>query len=73
LIISDVRMPGVSGLDVLATLRREDWSTPVILMTAFGDLETRAEARRLGAKALFDKPFDVDDLRTAVSWFLHPS
>jgi DNA-binding response OmpR family regulator len=64
LLISDVRMPGKSGLDVLAGMRWADWPMPVILITAFGDLQTHAEARRLGAAAVFDKPFELDDLRT---------
>ena len=66
LVISDIRMPGRTGLDVLATLRLSDWATPFILTTAFGDPQTHAEARRLGAVAVFDKPFDIDDLRTIV-------
>lgn len=63
LIVSDVRMHGVTGLDVLAGLRETDWATPVILLTAFGDAELHAEAHRLGALAVFDKPFDFRDLR----------
>jgi DNA-binding response OmpR family regulator len=66
LIVSDIRMPGSSGLDVLSGLRRAAWETPVILITAFGDDDTHKKAKRLGASAVFDKPFDVDDLRTAV-------
>ncbi|MFN8544355.1 MAG: response regulator [Candidatus Binatia bacterium] len=66
LMISDVRMPGLSGLDVLAALRCAEWTTPVIVITAFGDDDTHAEARELGAMRVFDKPFDLDDLRTAV-------
>jgi len=66
LIISDVRMPKVSGLGVLASLRGDDDAPPVILITAFGDRETHAEAERLGAVALFDKPFDIQDFRVAV-------
>jgi DNA-binding NtrC family response regulator len=66
LIISDVRMPGRSGLDVLTALRRTDHRTPVILITAFGDAEIHAEAHRLGVLAVFNKPFDLDDLRTLV-------
>ena len=64
LIISDIRMPAFTGLDLLEALRAIDCTTPVILMTAFPDVETRKAARRLGA-VLFDKPFDIDDLRTA--------
>ena len=65
LVISDIRMPGFTGMEVLRELRRCDWSTPVILITAFGDRRTHQEAGRLGAKIL-DKPFDVDDLRHLV-------
>lgn len=66
LIISDIRMPGRSGLDVLAALRRLDRDTPVILITGFGDPETHAQAHQLGALAVFNKPFDLDDLRMLV-------
>ncbi|KYF93708.1 MULTISPECIES: response regulator [unclassified Sorangium] len=65
-VVSDIRMPGRSGLELLAGLRRDDWATPVVLITAFGDPETHAEAYRLGADAVLDKPLDVDDLRVVV-------
>jgi CheY-like chemotaxis protein len=64
LIISDIRMPQMTGLDALAGLRGAGWPISVILITAFSDDETRLEAKRLGAKALFSKPFDLADLRT---------
>jgi DNA-binding NtrC family response regulator len=66
LVISDMRMPGKNGLDVLAGLRWADPSTPFILITGFGDLQTHMEARRLGASAVFDKPFDIEHLRNVV-------
>ncbi|MFI5308325.1 MAG: response regulator [Polyangiales bacterium] len=66
LLISDVRLPGHGGLDVLAGMRWADWRVPVVLITGFADAATHAEARRLGASALFDKPFDLDDFRTIV-------
>lgn len=66
LIVSDIRMPICSGLQILAALRDAHWRTPVILMTAFGDEATRRHAESLAA-VLFDKPFDIDDLRTAVA------
>ena len=65
-IVSDINMPGLSGLDVLAALRCTHWTTPVVLITAFGDEETRAEARELGAAAILDKPLDSEALRSAV-------
>jgi CheY-like chemotaxis protein len=62
LLIVDHRMPGASGLDVLDGLRAARWSLPVVLVTAFADEPLRAAARRLGALAVVEKPFDVDDL-----------
>jgi DNA-binding response OmpR family regulator len=67
LVILDLMMPGFSGLELASGLRRARYSRPVILVTAFGTAETHREARRLGVTAVFDKPFDIDDLRTAVS------
>ena len=80
LVITDLRMPGLSGLDALQFLRTGPWrSLPVILITAFGDEQTHAAARALGAVAVFDKPFDVAVLRAEVQALLplpplpHPS
>jgi CheY-like chemotaxis protein len=72
LIITDVRMPGFTGLEVLARLRREQWATPVILITAFGDEALHTEAKRLGATRVLDKPFELEDLREAVRGLLKP-
>lgn len=62
LIISDIRMPGVNGMSILEGVKLFERFPPMILITAFGDEETHAEASRLGVAAMFDKPFDVDDL-----------
>ncbi|EAU65127.1 response regulator [Stigmatella aurantiaca] len=72
LLISDVRMPGCTGLEVLAHLRRSHSCLPVILITSFGDEETHEEARRLGAAQVIDKPFDLDEL-CAAAWTLVPA
>ena len=66
-LVSDIRMPGYTGMDVLVGLRRALGSTPVILITAFGDEATHELARSMGAVAVLDKPFDVDALTAAVS------
>ena len=71
LLVSDIRMPICSGLQLLAALRDAHWMTPVILMTAFGDEATRRHAESLGA-VLFDKPFDLDDLRNTAASLLRP-
>jgi DNA-binding response OmpR family regulator len=65
LVISDVRMPVSSGLQVLRGLRRAGVSIPFIVLTAFGDEPTRREAERLGACYL-EKPFDLEHLRGTV-------
>ena len=66
LVITDVRMPGPSGVEMLEWLRGVVWSIPVIVITAFGDPVLHAEARRLGALAVLDKPFDVNELLALV-------
>jgi DNA-binding NtrC family response regulator len=63
LIISDVRMPGISGLQILQSVRARAWQIPVVLMSAFGDADTRARALGLGVTAFLDKPLDLDRLR----------
>jgi DNA-binding response OmpR family regulator len=70
LVISDLRMPFRTGLDVLSVMREAGGRIPFILITAFGDAETHVEAHRLGA-TVFDKPFDLDDLCAAVEFLLH--
>ena len=69
LIVCDVRMPGVTGFQILEALRAAKRTTPFVLMTAFGENEMRARALKLGA-LLFDKPFPVDQLRACVSQLL---
>lgn len=71
LVVSDVRMPGLTAFDVLTRLQRSLRETPVILITAFGDQTTHLRALRLGASRVLDKPFDFDELRDAVHSALH--
>jgi CheY-like chemotaxis protein len=66
LIISDIRMPGLSGLEVVGGLHRQPDFPPTILMTAFGDAEIHAEAEEIGVAAMFDKPFDMHELLAKV-------
>lgn len=62
LVISDVRMPALTGLEVLESQFDKPRKPPFICMTAFGDSQTHATALRFGATATIDKPFDVDQL-----------
>lgn len=72
LIVTDVRMPGVNGLSLLAGLRACGCTTPVIVISAYDGERLRREAKRIGANAVFAKPFEVDDLRTAVMNVVRP-
>jgi len=65
-VVADVMMPHLSGLGVLSALRRAQVHFPVILMTVLADESVHTIAKRLGAVGVLRKPFDVDDLRTAV-------
>ena len=60
LVITDIRMPGLTGLEVLEAYHDLPSLPPMICMTAFGDRETHEQALQLRASAVFDKPFDID-------------
>ena len=73
LVLSDIRMPGGWAVDVLEEFLGCDGLPPTILITAFGDREPHAEARKLGAVAVFDKPFDVEALMLRIRQLVaHP-
>ena len=57
-LIADVRMPGMSGLELQAKLKAERWSIPIIFITAHGDAKMRIQAMRDGAVEFLTKPFD---------------
>lgn len=62
LILLDYKMPGRNGLDILREIRRLQVKTPIILMTAYGTMDTAIEAMKLGAYDYLLKPFDRSDL-----------
>ena len=66
-ILTDLRLPGSSGLELLANLRRQDSHTPLIVMTAFGSIETAVEAMKAGAVDFLPKPFSLDHLMTVIN------
>jgi len=65
-IVSDVRMPGLTGLDIVEMLQDRSLRIPVVLTTAFGSAVLRAEATRRGVAAVLDKPFEMSELRAVV-------
>ncbi len=66
LIVTDLRMPGLNGLDLLARVREVAPDTRTILITAYGSDEVESESKRLNASHYFSKPFQIDDFTTAV-------
>jgi len=72
LMVSDIRMPGMGGMEALAAMQDQPTPPPVILITAFGDREAYARAARLGALAFFDKPIDLDEFCAYVQRILPP-
>ena len=66
LILSDINMPGMSGLDMLPKVRAERPDVPVIMITAYGDAETKRKALENGAEALLTKPIDFGTLRSEI-------
>ena len=66
LVLSDIRMPGTEGLDLLAHLKKEKPSTPVIIMTAYADLEKAVSSFSGGAFEYMPKPFDVSEMMSVI-------
>ena len=66
LILSDVNMPGMNGLELLPKAKALRPDVPVIMITAYGDAETKRKALENGAEALLTKPIDFVTLRTEI-------
>jgi len=66
-VVLDIRMPGMSGIDVLAKLKEIDPAVEVIMLTAYETLETAREALRLGACDYLSKPYGIDNMRESVT------
>jgi CheY-like chemotaxis protein len=66
LILSDINMPGMSGLELLPKARALRPDVPVIMITAYGDAETKRKALENGAEALLTKPLDFVALRCEI-------
>lgn len=71
LVLTDLRMPALTGLEVLETFHDLPKRPPFICMTAFGDEKTHKLAKELGAAFTIDKPVDLDDLVTLIDAFFY--
>ena len=67
LILSDINMPGMSGLELLPRARQARPDVPVIMITAYGDADTRRKAIEGGAAGLLTKPIDFPELREQIN------
>ena len=66
LILSDINMPGMSGLELLPKAKAMRPDVPIIMITAYGDAETKRKALENGAEALLTKPIDFGVLRSEI-------
>lgn len=66
LILSDINMPGMTGLEMLPMVKAERPNVPVVMITAYGDDATRKKAAELGAAGLLPKPIDFSLLRQEI-------
>jgi len=65
-VVTDIRMPDINGLDLLSWIREKYPSTKVIIMTAYGSPEMQKEATRRGSYYYIEKPFEIADIRTLI-------
>ncbi|WP_429809320.1 response regulator [Ensifer sp. B1-9] len=73
LILSDVNMPGMSGLELLSKAKSVRPDVPVIMITAYGDPDTKRRAMESGAEALLTKPIDFSALREEIDSRVGPA
>ena len=66
LVLTDLKLPGMDGLEFLSLVRRQDAQIPVVVMTAFGTVEIAVEAMKAGATDFLPKPFSLDHLLTVI-------
>lgn len=65
-VLLDIRLPGISGIEVLGKMQSHHRTTPAIIVTAISDVETAVETMKLGASDYIVKPFDLDRVNTSI-------
>ncbi|MGG0474620.1 response regulator [Priestia aryabhattai] len=70
LVLLDMKIPGMDGIEILKRLKQHDEMIKVIIMTAYGELDMIQEAKDLGALTHFAKPFDIDEIRKVVREYI---
>src|ERR1700758_1885775 len=66
LVVTDLKLPGMNGLEFLQTIKRQNAALPVVVMTAFGSVETAVEAMKAGASDYVLKPFSLTEMRMVI-------
>ena len=66
LIVTDLKLPGMNGLEFLHTIKRQNAALPVVVMTAFGSVETAVDAMKAGASDYVLKPFSLSEMRMVI-------
>jgi DNA-binding NtrC family response regulator len=66
LVLTDLKLPGMNGLEFLQTVKRQNAALPVVVMTAFGSVETAVEAMKAGASDYVLKPFSLAEMRIVI-------
>lgn len=69
-VLLDMKIPGMDGIEILKRLKSKMPDVPVVMMTAYGELDLIQEAMKLGAAHYFTKPFDIYEVRDAVNAML---
>jgi len=67
LVVTDIKMPQLSGMDVLKTVKARDPEIPVVMITAYGSVQQAVDALKSGALDYVVKPFDVEELKIVVA------
>ncbi|MEH7172266.1 response regulator [Priestia megaterium] len=70
LVLLDMKIPGMDGIEILKRLKQHDETIKVIIMTAYGELDMIQEAKDLGALTHFAKSFDIDEIRKVVREYI---
>ncbi|WP_033827492.1 response regulator [Bacillus andreraoultii] len=70
LVLLDIKIPGMDGIEILRRLKEFNPDIRVIIMTAYGELDIINEAKELGALTHFAKPFDIEELSKTVNQYL---
>lgn len=73
ILILDINVPSISGLEVCRMVRQQDRSTPILMLTAFGDVNDKVEALNIGADDYLVKPFHFDELTARINALIRRS